>query len=264
MGILNVTPDSFSDGGQFFSEKSAVAQGLQLVKEGADVLDIGGESTRPGAALVSAEDEIARTLPVIRELRRRTSTPISIDTSKPEVARAAVEAGVDIINDVTGFTKPAMREVAANSACGLVTMHFQGTPETMQIRPTYGDVLAEVKDFLQNSLKNLEAAGIARERVIIDPGIGFGKNAEHNTKLLANLQSLGKIGRPLLIGVSRKSFLGRIANSDAMEDRYWPGIALTVLGREAGVRVFRVHEPTPHRQALKITETILNFSCQRD
>ncbi|MFV0415284.1 MAG: dihydropteroate synthase [Chthoniobacterales bacterium] len=262
MGILNVTPDSFSDGGEFFSKESAVEQGLRLLEQGADILDIGGESTRPGASSVSAEEEMSRTLPVIQELRSRTSAPLSIDTSKPEVARAAVKAGVSIINDVTGFTKPSMRAVAAESSCGLVVMHAQGSPATMQQQPFYTDVVAEVSDFLRTSLRNLEAVGIAADRIILDPGIGFGKTAEHNAKLLANIPDLGRIGRPLLIGVSRKSFLGRIANSDAMEDRYWPGIALTVLGRETGARIFRVHEPVPHRQALKITESIINLNLQ--
>ena len=257
MGIVNVTPDSFSDGGEFLNPEAACAHGLSLVAEGADILDIGGESTRPGSEGVSAEEETRRVLPVIQALRRATEVPISIDTSKASVARAALEAGADIINDVTGLRgDPQMTALAVESRAGVVVMHMQGTPRTMQSAPSYDDVVAEVGEFFRHSLERAVASGLDPMSIALDPGIGFGKTPAHNLALLAGLKSFASLGRPLLIGVSRKSLLGHLANSSAMEDRLWPGVALTALCRERGARIFRVHEAKPHVLALRTAEAL--------
>lgn len=259
MGIVNVTPDSFSDGGAFLDPEAACAHGLALVAEGAEILDIGGESTRPGSEGVSAEEETRRVLPVIEALRRATEIPISIDTSKASVARAALDAGANIINDVTGLHgDPEMISLAAESRAGVVVMHMQGSPRTMQTSPRYEDVLAEVGEFFRHSLERSVASGLDPMSIALDPGIGFGKTPEHNLKLLAGLKSFASLGRPLLLGVSRKSLLGHIANSSVMEDRVWPGVALTALCRERGARIFRVHEAKPHHLALRATEALLS------
>jgi dihydropteroate synthase len=258
MGVLNVTPDSFSDGGSFVDPEWAVRQALKLVADGADIIDIGGESTRPGAEPVAADIELARVLPVIERLRSRSDVLISIDTCKASVAAAAVQAGADIINDVTGLTgDAAMTTVARDSGVGIVLMHMRGTPQTMQIDPHYDDVVAEVREFLRQQFEAAVASGIDPERMALDPGIGFGKTAAHNHQLLRHCDAFALAGRPVLIGVSRKSFLGRTVGSDAMEDRFWPGVALTSFCRERGARIFRVHEPRPHREALRMTEAIL-------
>jgi dihydropteroate synthase len=257
MGIVNVTHDSFSDGGAFLNPEAACAQGLALVAEGAKILDIGGESTRPGSEGVSAEEEIQRVLPVIQALRRATDIPISIDTSKASVARAALEAGADIINDVTGLRgDPEMMALAAELRAGVVVMHMQGTPRTMQSAPLYNDVVAEVGKFFRHSLERAVASSIDPMSIALDPGIGFGKTPAHNLALLAGLKSFASLGHPLLIGVSRKSLLGHLANSSAMEDRLWPGVALTALCRERGARIFRVHEAKPHVLALHTAEAL--------
>jgi dihydropteroate synthase len=257
MGIVNVTPDSFSDGGEFLNPDEACSHGLSLVAEGAEILDIGGESTRPGSEGVSAEEETQRVLPVIQALRRATKVPISIDTSKASVARAALEAGADIINDVTGLRgDPEMTALAAESRAGVVVMHMQGTPRTMQSAPTYDDVVAEVGEFFRHSLERAVAFGLDPMSIALDPGIGFGKTPAHNLTLLAGLKSFASLARPLLIGVSRKSLLGHFANSSAMEDRLWPGVALTALCRERGARIFRVHEAKPHVLALRTAEAL--------
>jgi dihydropteroate synthase len=210
MGIVNVTPDSFSDGGKFLAPEAAVAHGLALVEQGADLLDVGAESTRPGAQPVPAEEEAARLLPVVRELARRVSVPISVDTSKSSVARAALEAGAHVVNDVTALADPAMAEVVRDHGAGVILMHMQGTPATMQLAPTYDDVVREVFDFLQSRLQAAGQVGIAGEWVVLDPGIGFGKTTEHNLRLLACLGRLRALGRPLCLGVSRKGFLGKV------------------------------------------------------
>jgi dihydropteroate synthase len=257
MGIVNVTPDSFSDGGEFLDPQSACAHGLALVEGGAEILDIGGESTRPGSQGVSAEEEIRRVLPVIQAIRRTTDVAISIDTSKASVARAALEAGADIINDVTGLRGDLqMPALAAEFRAGVVIMHMQGTPRTMQSAPSYGDVVAEVGEFFRHSLERAVASGLDPMSIALDPGIGFGKTPAHNLALLAGLKSFASLGRPLLIGVSRKSLLGYLANSSAMEDRLWPGVALTALCRERGARIFRVHEAKPHVLALRTAEAL--------
>jgi dihydropteroate synthase len=258
MGILNTTPDSFSDGGSFLDPQAAVEHGLRLAAEGADILDIGGESTRPGAEPVSAEEELRRTLPVVRALREKTNALLSIDTSKSAVARAALEAGADIINDVTGLRgDPAMAALAAETGAGVVVMHMQGEPRTMQASPQYADVVREVGEFFRHSLGRAIASGIDPMSIALDPGIGFGKAQEHNLSLVRGLAAFLEFGRPLLVGASRKSFLGWIAGTPAMEDRFWPGVALTSLCRERGAKIFRVHDAKPHREALRMTEAIL-------
>lgn len=258
MGIINATPDSFSDGGSFLEPQAALSHGLAMVADGADILDIGGESTRPGAESVSADEEIRRVLPVIRALRRESGVLISIDTSKAAVARAALEEGADIINDVTGLRgDPGMPALAAASKAGVVIMHMQGEPRTMQVAPAYDDVVREVGEFFRHSLERAVGSGIDPMRIAFDPGIGFGKTPEHNRRLLAGLSSFSSFGRPLLVGVSRKSFLGWLAGSPAMEDRFWPGVALTALCRERGARILRVHDVKPHTEALRMIEAIL-------
>ena len=259
MGIINATPDSFSDGGSFLDPQAALAHGLQMVAEGAEILDIGGESTRPGAQSVEADEEIRRVLPIIQSLRRESQVLLSIDTSKAAVARAALDAGADIINDVTGLRgDPDMAALAASSKAGIVIMHMQGEPRTMQVAPTYGDVIHEVGEFFRQALTRSVAYGIDPMRIALDPGIGFGKTPEHNRRLLAELSAFLEFGRPLLVGASRKSFLGWLAGSSAMDDRFWPGVALTSLCRERGARILRVHDVKPHTEALRMTEAILD------
>jgi dihydropteroate synthase len=258
MGIINATPDSFSDGGSFLNPQAALAHGLQMVAEGAEILDIGGESTRPGAQSVEADEEIRRVLPIIQALRRESQVLLSIDTSKAAVARAALDAGADIINDVTGLRGDTdMPALAASSKAGVVIMHMQGQPRTMQVAPTYDDVVEEVGNFFRQALARSVACGIDPMRIALDPGIGFGKTPEHNRRLLAELSAFLEFGRPLLVGASRKSFLGWLAGSSAMDDRFWPGVALTSLCRERGARILRVHDVKPHTEALRMTEAIL-------
>lgn len=263
MGVINVTPDSFSDGGAFSSVASAVDHGLRLADEGAGILDIGGESTRPGAAPVPADEELRRVIPVIERLAGRTSAALSIDTSKAAVARAAVEAGAEIINDVTALEGDEnMAAVAAAARAGVVLMHMRGTPRTMQDNPDYGDVVEDVSGYLQARIESACAAGIGPDRIVIDPGIGFGKTVQHNLQLLAALTRFTKLGRPVLLGVSRKSFLAEAAGCPDLADREAPTVALTSFGREAGARIFRVHAAKPNAQALRMTEAILGTGDQ--
>ncbi|MDZ4286386.1 MAG: dihydropteroate synthase [Prosthecobacter sp.] len=262
MGIVNVTPDSFSDGGRFLDAGRAVEHALHLVSEGADILDVGGESTRPGAEPVDEAEELRRVVPVIRAIRSQTHTLISIDTMKAAVARAALDAGADIINDVTGLRgDPAMPRLAASCEAGLVIMHMIGTPRTMQQQPHYDDVVVEVRDYFAARLRALEHEGIAAERIVWDPGFGFGKTAAHNLALLKALPELAVGDRPLLVGVSRKSLISRLLGSDAMEDRDWPTVALTSHLREAGAQILRVHEVRPNLEALRMTEAILGSAA---
>ena len=259
MGVLNVTPDSFSDGGRFFDPSAAIARGLVMVQEGADILDIGGESTRPGATPVEAEEELRRILPVIRGLRKQSRIPISIDTMKARVAAAAVEAGADIINDISGLQHdPEMARVAAESEAGLVIMHLRGTPRTMQQEPEYTDVVAEVCGHLRAAGSAAMAAGVAVDRLVFDPGIGFGKTMEHNLALLRSLPSFQIYGRPVLLGVSRKSFIGRLLGNTDPLSREAPTIALTAWARQHGVRILRVHAVKENAQALRMMEAILH------
>jgi len=264
MGILNVTPDSFSDGGQFADAEAAVRLGLEMAVQGAVILDVGGESTRPGADPVPADVERARTVPVIRGLRENWDGLISIDTSKAEVAAAALEAGADIVNDVTGLLgDPEMEEVCLKAGCGVVIMHMQGKPRTMQIAPKYGDVVGEVRKFLQSRFDSLTGMGFNPECLCFDPGIGFGKMLEHNLALLKHLGELAPDGRPMLVGVSRKSFIAKVLSDDSMVAREWPTVAVTAFAREAGIRVFRVHSVKSNLEALRMTEAICGLSTNR-
>jgi dihydropteroate synthase len=258
MGVLNVTPDSFSDGGRFDDPNVACAHALALAMDGAEIIDVGGESTRPGAEPVPADVELARVVPVIERIRRQSDVLISIDTSKAAVAEAAIRAGADIVNDVTALRgDPAMADVVRDASAGAVLMHMQGAPRTMQEAPRYHDVVREVRDFLRQRLDAAVASGIDPMCVALDPGIGFGKTPQHNRSLLAHTAELSRQQRPVLIGVSRKSFLGSFAGAESIDDRFWPGVAITSFCREQGARVFRVHDPKPHLHALRMTEAIL-------
>jgi dihydropteroate synthase len=256
MGVLNVTPDSFSDAGAFIDLERAVAHGLAMAAEGAEIIDIGGESTRPGAEPVSADEEAARVLPVIGRLARH-GILISIDTMKPEVARAALEAGAEIVNDVSGLRDPAMREVVRASGAGAIVMHMQGTPRDMQRAPAYENVVSEVRQFFRQQHAACITSGVHPERLAFDPGIGFGKTVAHNRALLRSLGELAPADRPIVLGVSRKSFLGEAIGSRAMEDRAWPTVALTSFARTLGARVVRVHEVRSNVEAMRMTEAIL-------
>ncbi|MGB0741254.1 MAG: dihydropteroate synthase [Planctomycetaceae bacterium] len=257
MGILNVTPDSFSDGGQFHTEDAAVRQAEQLEQAGADILDIGGESTRPGAVPVSLEEELRRTIPVIRRLAGSVRIPISIDTTKSEVARQALDAGAEIVNDISGLTFDAeMAEVCRVHDAGICLMHIQGTPQTMQNAPAYHDVVQEVSDFLQTQVDRCLMLGIPAERMCVDPGIGFGKTAEHNLDLMRAVSSLQQqLQRPVLIGHSRKRFLSRILGRD-VEERLGGTIGVAVALAEAGVDVLRIHDVQAVRDSLVAWNTI--------
>lgn len=259
MGVLNVTPDSFSDGGQYADPETAIARGLAMVEEGADILDIGGESTRPGATPVEADEELQRIIPVIEGLRAVSAVPISIDTMKARVARSAVEAGADIINDISGLQHdPDMARTAAETGTGLVLMHLKGTPRTMQQQPEYGDVVAEVRARLTSACDEAVAAGVNPDSLVFDPGIGFGKTLEHNLSLLRALPQFQIHGRPVLLGVSRKSFIGKILDNQDPLAREAPTTALTAWSRQHGVRVFRVHSVRENAQALRMMEAILH------
>jgi dihydropteroate synthase len=256
MGIVNVTPDSFSDGGRFLDSGRAVEHALQLAAEGAEILDIGGESTRPGAASVSVSDELARVIPVIQALARQTDRIISIDTQKPEVAAAAVAAGAAIINDIAAHrTDPAMWESVARTGAGYICMHMQGTPQTMQESPHYADVVTEVREFFEDRLQRLIAVGVRPEQVALDVGIGFGKTVEHNVALLAAISSFQMLGRPLVLGVSRKSFIGKLAGS-LTDDRLAGSIAATMMAVHDGVQLVRTHDVAATRQALQVVTAI--------
>jgi dihydropteroate synthase len=258
MGVINVTPDSFSDGGVFNDAATAIAHGLRLAEEGAEILDVGGESTRPGSGAVPRDEELRRVLPVIEGLAGLTPAALSIDTSKADVARAALEAGAEIINDVTALRGDGeMARVGAESGAGVVLMHMRGTPRTMQKDPHYDAVARDVAGFLRERLEAARAAGIARDRLAVDPGIGFGKTAEHNLELIASLGTIAGLGCPVVLGVSRKSFLAAEAGCPDVADRDAPTVALTSLGRELGARIFRVHAVRANVEALRMTEAIL-------
>ena len=258
IGVLNVTPDSFSDGGKFFAAEKAIEHGLRMVAEGADIIDVGGESTRPGAEPVAAEEELRRIIPVIEKLRAKIDVPISIDTWKADVARAAIDAGAAIVNDVTGGRgDEGMLSLIAETKSAFVIMHMQGTPRTMQNQPQYEDVVSEVADFFRQQYARAIVCNIEPMAIAFDPGIGFGKTLDHNVDLLAQLERLRAHDRPLVIGVSRKSFLGKLANSPEMKNRLAPAIALTSLLRARGADVFRVHDVKENVCALGVTETIL-------
>ena len=256
MGIVNATPDSFSDGGKYESTEKAVEHALELVRQGADILDIGGESTRPGATPVSLADELARVIPVIQQLSKVAGVPLSIDTYKPEVMRAAIAAGADIVNDVRALQEPQALEIVAASNAGVCLMHMQGLPATMQIDPRYDDVLAEVKTFLSERMSAAIAAGISPERIVLDPGFGFGKRTVHNLALLQQLESVAGLGRPLLVGLSRKSVLGQIIGGDIYV-RLHASLAATVISAMKGARIVRVHDVKATADALKVVTAVL-------
>jgi dihydropteroate synthase len=269
MGIVNVTPDSFSDGGQFMNAARtldvgrAVEHALRLVDEGADILDVGGESTRPGAAPVSAEEELRRVVPVVRELVRQTKTPISIDTYKSDVARQCLTAGAMIVNDISGLTFDVdMPRVCGESACGVIVMHIQGTPQTMQVEPRYSDVVTEVCQHFAKRIEELEAAGIVRDRIVLDPGIGFGKTAEHNIELLAHISELRALGRPILVGHSRKRFLKKVLGRD-VEERNAGTIGVSLALAAQGTDILRVHDVQSTRDAILAWQTISSRQSPR-
>jgi dihydropteroate synthase len=258
MGVLNVTPDSFSDGGQFFTLEKAIEQGVRMAAEGAQIIDVGGESTRPGAEPLSAEEELARVLPVIAMLSRKVPAFISIDTTKASVAREALEAGASIINDISGGrADPEMMKLAAEKKAAFIIMHMQGRPRTMQENPHYADVVTEVADFFRQQYASALECGIDSMAIAFDPGIGFGKTVEHNLKLLAHLPRLRVHPRPIVVGVSRKSSLGKMIGSAEMSDRLAPTIAFTALLRERGANVLRVHDVRENAAALRVTESLL-------
>ena len=260
MGIVNVTPDSFSDGGRFLDARVAIDHGRRLVDEGAAILDIGGESTRPGAAPVPADEELRRVIPVIEGLAD-SGAVLSIDTSKPEVMRAAAAAGVHLINDVYALRLPGALEAAANSGCALCLMHMQGEPRTMQKDPQYGDVVNEVKAFLQERAQSCRAAGVPAERLAIDPGFGFGKTLAHNATLLRGLDALTADGVPMLVGLSRKSMLGKILDKPAGE-RVYGSLALAVMAVLKGARIVRAHDVAATVDALKTVSAMQEWRVE--
>ena len=255
MGIVNVTPDSFSDGGRFSSADKAIAHAYDLVAQGADILDIGGESTRPGATPVPLDEELNRVIPVIEGLAG-IGIPLSIDTYKPEVMREAIKAGVDIVNDVCALQEPQALEIVAASDVGVCLMHMQGRPQNMQQDPQYQDVVKEVYDFLQARLAAAEKAGIAKTRITLDPGFGFGKRTAHNLALLEGLSTLQKLGAPLLIGLSRKSVLGQVAGADVNE-RLYASLAASVIAVMKGANIVRVHDVKATVEALKVASAVM-------
>ena len=264
MGVVNVTPDSFSDGGRYFDAGKAVARGLELAAEGADILDVGGESTRPGSLPVPEAEELRRVVPVIEALRKQAAILLSVDTTKAAVARAALDAGADIVNDTSAFRfDPAMAGEVARSGAGVILMHMKGTPLTMQDSPRYEDLLGEVGAFLDDRLRLAEAAGIPRERAIIDPGIGFGKTFEDNLILLRRQRVFHALGRPLLLGFSRKAFLGRILGAPPGE-RLEGTIAAAVLSVERGAHILRVHDVGPVARAVRSAEAMLGIGPGAD
>jgi dihydropteroate synthase len=268
MGILNVTPDSFSDGGQFFdrsrkgwpSPDKAIEQGLKMAADGAAIIDVGPESTRPGSQSVPADEQIRRAIPVIEAIARKTKTVISIDTTNYEVAKAALDAGATMLNDITALADEQMARLAAEKQIPVVLMHMQGTPQTMQIEPKYEDVVAEVSSFLLERAKRAEGFGIPKERIFVDPGIGFGKTLEHNLKLLANIDKFVNTGYRVLVGPSRKKFIGTLTGKDNPADRVFGTAAAVALCASAGVSILRVHDIAKMIDAIKVTNAIMSIS----
>lgn len=251
MGILNVTSDSFSDGGLFLSQDAARERAAQMLADGADIIDIGGESTRPGAPPVPLDEELARVLPLVEALRD-AGVPVSVDTYKPEVMRAALAAGADMINDIWGFRQPGAIDAVRDGTCGLCAMHMLGEPRTMQLEPAYEDVVAEVRAFLAERTAALEAAGVVRERICVDPGFGFGKTFEHNYALLAHLRDTAPAGMPILIGLSRKSMIGKVTARAAPAERVAGSVAGALCAVERGAAIVRVHDVAQTVDALKV------------
>ena len=262
MGVLNVTPDSFSDGGRYLETEAAVAHGLRLAQEGADVVDVGGESTRPGAGPVAEQEELNRVLPVVERLAAELRVPLSIDTSKAEVARRAIEAGAGFLNDVTALAgDPGMAEVAAASGVDVCLMHMRGTPRTMQEDPRYGDVVAEVAAFLEQRLQFATGRGIAEERIWLDPGVGFGKALEHNLELLRRLDEIVALGRPVLVGASRKRFIGALTGKPE-DQRLGGSLAAALIAMERGAAMLRVHDVAATRDAVDVFSATVESPLQ--
>jgi len=258
IGVINVTPDSFYDGGFYLEPQTAIAHGLELLADGADIIDIGGEGSRPGSDPVPADEEIRRVIPVISGLRKTTKALISVDTTKFEVARAALDHGADIINDITSFNlDPRLLSLAAQNNAGFILMHMQGNPKTMQVHPFYEDVLKEIRTFLAEKIEIALAYGLKKESLLIDPGIGFGKRLEDNLRLLNQLDFFEELGRPILVGVSRKSFIGKILNASP-QDRLEGSIAAAVVSILKGASVLRVHDVKAVRRAALVAEAIIN------
>lgn len=264
LGIVNVTPDSFSDGGEHATPEAAVAHGLRLAEEGADALDIGGESTRPGAQDVPADEEIKRVIPVIERLAKETSLPISIDTSKPEVMRAAIAAGAGLINDVYALRREGALEAASELGVPVVLMHMQGEPRSMQDAPQYDDVVGEVHRFLAERIFAAEMAGIAKKNLVIDPGFGFGKNREYNLLLLAQLERFTELGVPVLAGLSRKRTIGELTGRDDPHDRIHGSVAAALIAAQRGAKLLRVHDVAATVDALKVWNAIAAVPMPRD
>ncbi|GAA5011281.1 dihydropteroate synthase [Pseudoluteimonas lycopersici] len=263
MGIVNVTPDSFADGGEHATVDAAIAHGLKLVEEGADVLDVGGESTRPGADDVSVEEELNRVVPVIEALAKRVPIPISIDTSKPEVMSAAVAAGAGMINDVYALRREGALDVAAELGVPVVLMHMQGEPRTMQANPQYDDVVADVHRFLAERIFAAEMAGIVKKNIVVDPGFGFGKNAQHNLQLLAQLRRLTELGVPVLAGLSRKKTIGELTGRDDPHDRVFGSVAAHLIAAQNGATILRVHDVAATVDALKVWNGVAAMPAPR-
>lgn len=256
LGIVNVTPDSFSDGGEHATTEAAIAHGLRLVEEGADALDIGGESTRPGADEVGVEEELRRVIPVIEALAKQVAVPISIDTSKPEVMRAAVKAGAGMINDVYALRRDGALEAVAELGVPVVLMHMQGEPRSMQATPQYDDVVGEVHSFLAQRIFSAEMAGIAKKNIVVDPGFGFGKTLAHNLALLAQLERFTELGVPLLAGLSRKKSIGELTGRDDPHDRVHGSVAAHLIAAQRGARLLRVHDVAATVDALKVWQAV--------
>ena len=252
MGILNTTPDSFSDGGKFTLVETALSHAMAMVNDGAEIIDVGGESTRPGAQAVSVEDEIQRVVPIIRAIRQQSDVSISIDTSKPEVMRAAVNAGANLVNDVNALRAPGAVELCAELSVPVCIMHMQGEPRTMQTDPQYKDVVEDIIEFLADRIEVCVKAGVERKNIIVDPGFGFGKTLEHNLQLLNRLDEFGRLGVPVLAGISRKSMLGTILGESDAEKRLHASVAAAVLAWARGAKIFRVHDVKPTADALKL------------
>lgn len=264
MGILNVTPDSFSDGGRFVQVQSALAHARQMIADGATIIDVGGESTRPGALAVNVDEELGRVVPIVEAIRAESDVVISVDTSKPEVMRAAVAAGAELINDIRALTEVGALEAAAASSAAVCLMHMQGQPATMQAAPTYSDVLDEVRDFLANRVIACQQAGIHRDRIILDPGIGFGKTLEHNLRLLAHLSCFSALSLPILVGVSRKNMIGAVLGGRPVDQRLYGGLALAVASVLAGAHIIRTHDVAATCDAVRMAQVLKQAGYKTD
>ncbi len=257
MGVLNVTPDSFSDGGKFFKPEAAINQALRMVEQGADIIDVGGESTRPGADAITVEEELRRVIPVIKEITKKTDIPVSIDTYKSEVAKEALDAGAEMINDISALRfDPQMKEVAARYNVPVVLMHIKGTPKNMQDNPFYENLIQEISDYLKESIELAENSGIDEEKIIIDPGIGFGKRLEDNLEILRNLEKLTSLRKPILVGLSRKSFIGKVLDLPLAE-RMEGSLAALAVAICNGANILRVHDVKESKRVARMVDAIL-------